>query len=169
MELLTRTSKELRRIQTLQRVADGYLTQAAAAAELGLCERQVRRLAKAVARDGPAALAPSTTPSPPSRASAMPPSSTRPRRCRCARRSTSSGGLRFARNFRAFACRSSTRFRSARAWAPALARENATWRSIAGRIEASFAQAGVASRRYRLPFAAPGLILRRCLTERKAA
>ena len=57
MEPLTMTSKELRRIQTLQRVRDGYLTQAAAAAELGLCERQVRRLAKAVARDGPTAVA----------------------------------------------------------------------------------------------------------------
>lgn len=51
------TSKELRRIQTLQRLTDGYLTQRAAAAEMGLTERQVRRLAKAVHRDGPAAVA----------------------------------------------------------------------------------------------------------------
>lgn len=57
MELLTLTSKELGRIRTLQRVLDGYLTQGAAATELGLCQRQVRRLATALRGHGPSALA----------------------------------------------------------------------------------------------------------------
>lgn len=56
MELLTMTSSELRRIQILQRVQDGYLSQVAAAEALCLTERQVRRLVKALARGGPEAL-----------------------------------------------------------------------------------------------------------------
>jgi len=53
MELLTLTSKELERIRTLQRVEDGGLSQIQAAQSLGLSVRQVRRLAKALGRDGP--------------------------------------------------------------------------------------------------------------------
>ncbi len=51
----------------------------------------------------------------------------------------------------------------------ALIRDRVTWRPIAARIEAAFAAAGIASRSYRLPFAARGLVSRRYLTERKAA
>jgi len=51
----------------------------------------------------------------------------------------------------------------------ALIRDRVAWRPIAARIEAAFAAAGIASRSYRLPFAARGLVSRRYLTERKAA
>lgn len=53
MELFTMTPEELRRVQTLQRVLDRALTQRAAALELGLSERQVRRLARALATGQP--------------------------------------------------------------------------------------------------------------------
>jgi homoserine kinase len=51
----------------------------------------------------------------------------------------------------------------------ALVHERAAWRPIAARIEACFSAAGIASQSYRLPFAARGLVMRRYLTERKAA
>jgi homoserine kinase len=51
----------------------------------------------------------------------------------------------------------------------ALIRDRVAWRPIAARIEACFAAAGIASRSYRLPFAPRGLVLRRYLTERRAA
>ena len=51
----------------------------------------------------------------------------------------------------------------------ALVRGRADWRPIAARIEACFAAAGIASRSYRLALAPRGLVLRRYLTERKAA
>jgi homoserine kinase len=51
----------------------------------------------------------------------------------------------------------------------ALLRDRVAWRPIAARIEAAFADAGIASRSYRLPFAPRGLVLRRYLTERKVA
>lgn len=51
----------------------------------------------------------------------------------------------------------------------ALVHERAAWRPIAAQIEACFAAAGIASRSYRLAFAARGLVTRRYLTERKAA
>src|SRR5665213_4051969 len=57
MELLTMTPEELRRIQTLQRVLDRALTQRAAAQELDLSERQVRRLTKILATGKPSDLA----------------------------------------------------------------------------------------------------------------
>ncbi|MDH2908523.1 MAG: helix-turn-helix domain-containing protein, partial [Candidatus Eremiobacteraeota bacterium] len=40
----TLTTQEITRVQTLQRVLDGYLTQRAAACELGLSVRHVHRL-----------------------------------------------------------------------------------------------------------------------------
>lgn len=51
----------------------------------------------------------------------------------------------------------------------ALVRDRVAWRPIAARIAAAFEAAGIASRSYRLPFAARGLVSRRYLTERKAA
>jgi homoserine kinase len=51
----------------------------------------------------------------------------------------------------------------------ALVRERVAWRPIAARIAAAFEAAGIASRSYRLGFAARGLVSRRYLTERKAA
>ena len=51
----------------------------------------------------------------------------------------------------------------------ALVHGRVAWRPIAARIAAAFERAGIASRSYRLPFAARGLISRRYLTERKAA
>ena len=51
----------------------------------------------------------------------------------------------------------------------AIVRDRAAWRPIAARIAACFEAAGIASRSYRLPFAARGLVSRRHLTERKAA
>jgi hypothetical protein len=53
MELLTMTPAELNRLQTLQRIADGALTQVEAARTLGLSERQVRRLVAAFEATGP--------------------------------------------------------------------------------------------------------------------
>jgi homoserine kinase len=51
----------------------------------------------------------------------------------------------------------------------ALVQSRVAWRPIAARIAAAFEAAGIASRSYRLPFAARGLVSRRYLTERKAA
>lgn len=51
----------------------------------------------------------------------------------------------------------------------ALVRASAAWQPIAARIEACFAKAGIVSRSYRLPIAARGLVVRRYLTERRAA
>ena len=51
----------------------------------------------------------------------------------------------------------------------ALVRDRTPWRPIAARIAACFEAAGIASRSYRLAFASRGLVLRRHLTERKAA
>jgi len=51
----------------------------------------------------------------------------------------------------------------------ALVPERAAWRPLAARIQAAFRAAGLASRSYRLPLAARGLVSRRYLTERKAA
>jgi homoserine kinase len=51
----------------------------------------------------------------------------------------------------------------------ALVHERVAWRPIAARIAACFSAAGIASRSYRLALASRGLILRKVLTERKAA
>jgi homoserine kinase len=51
----------------------------------------------------------------------------------------------------------------------ALVHKRIAWHPIAARIQACFQRAGIASRRYRLPFAPRGLVVRRYLTERKAA
>ena len=54
MEMLTLTPKELDRLRILQRLRDGYGTQRQAAAELALCERQLRRLLTRHREAGPA-------------------------------------------------------------------------------------------------------------------
>jgi homoserine kinase len=51
----------------------------------------------------------------------------------------------------------------------ALVHDRVAWRPIAARIAACFSAAGIASRSYRLALASRGLILRKVLTERKAA
>jgi homoserine kinase len=51
----------------------------------------------------------------------------------------------------------------------ALVHERVAWRPVAARIAACFGAAGIASRSYCLAIAARGLILRKYLTERKAA
>jgi transposase len=56
MELLTMTARELDRIVVLQQVRDGYRTQAQAALDLAISERQLRRILRAFERDGPPAL-----------------------------------------------------------------------------------------------------------------
>jgi transposase len=53
MELLVMSPAELDRLRTLQRIADRALSQAQAATELGISERQVRRLCRAFERHGP--------------------------------------------------------------------------------------------------------------------
>ncbi len=57
MEMLTLTQKELDRLRTLQRVHDGYLTQRQAALELGISERQIRRLLVRQHREGDSGVA----------------------------------------------------------------------------------------------------------------
>jgi DNA-binding Lrp family transcriptional regulator len=52
MELLTMTAAELDRLRTLERIADGALTQVQAARLLELSERQVRRLMRRLEGDG---------------------------------------------------------------------------------------------------------------------
>jgi len=50
------TETEIERSRTLQRVLDGYLTQAEAAERLGVCQRQIRRLMAMYRQAGPSAL-----------------------------------------------------------------------------------------------------------------
>lgn len=57
MELITLTKQDLLRIRTAQRVLDGALTVAQAAAALDLCARQVKRLTQRLRLQGAAALA----------------------------------------------------------------------------------------------------------------
>jgi transposase len=53
MELLSMTPSELNRIQTLQSIVDGGLSQVDAARKLGISERQVRRLVADFEKSGP--------------------------------------------------------------------------------------------------------------------
>ena len=56
MELYVMTTRELRRLEVLQRLRAGEITQRQAAVRLGLCIRQIKRLWRAYQSEGPAGL-----------------------------------------------------------------------------------------------------------------
>jgi len=55
--LVTMSRRDLDRAGVLARIAEGRLTQVQAAEQLGLRARQVRRMSRAYANEGPPALA----------------------------------------------------------------------------------------------------------------